>query len=285
MTRPVLPIRLIALDLDGTIVGPDRAIRPRVHAAVDGARAHGIEVAIVTGRMYRSALRFATQLDLRAPLVCYQGAYVREIPRNGTAGALLRHTPLPAATAREAVAWAREHGLDPHVNMDDRLVMQVEDAAAEDYERALGVDADFVPDLLAVLRRAPTKVLAVGVAPLPEQVLPEARAVFAGRAEVTVSHPQYLEWTAPGVHKGRGLRWLARHFGVPLGQVMAVGDQYNDIELLASVGHGVAMGEAPDAVRAAARYVTAPFEEDGAAVAIEALALGRGSLARQGSLA
>ena len=278
MTRPVRPIRLIALDLDGTVVGPDREIRPRVRGAVGEAMARGVEVVIVTGRMYRSALRFATLLGLRAPLVCYQGAYVREIPRNGSSGDVLRHTPLPLATAREAILWARARGLHPHVNLDDRLLMQADDPAAQDYERALGVGAEFVPDLLAALRRAPTKVLAVGTSPLPEQLLPEARATFQGRAEVTVSHPEYLEWTARGVHKGRGLAWLARRVGVPLGQVMAIGDQYNDLELLARVGHGVAMGDAPPAVQSAARYVTASFEADGAALAIEALALGRGSL-------
>ena len=95
---------------------------------------------------------------------------------------------------------------------------------------------------------------------------------------MTVSHPTYIEWTAPGVHKGRAVRWLARRLGVALRDVMAVGDQFNDLEMIRAAGHGVAMAGAPGPVREAARYVTAPYEEDGAAVAIEALVLGRGTL-------
>jgi HAD superfamily hydrolase (TIGR01484 family) len=170
------------------------------------------------------------------------------------------------------------HGLDPHLNVDDELIMERGDESAADYERLSGIAARFVPDLRAAVSRAPTKVLAVGESGLPERLLEEARRHFARKAQVTVSHPEYLEWTAPGVHKGRAMRWLARRSGVPLSQVLAVGDQFNDLEMLAIAGHGVAMGGAPAPVRAAARYVTAAFEEDGAALALEALALGRGSL-------
>ncbi len=132
-----------------------------------------------------------------------------------------------------------------------------------------------MPDLAAAIRGPVTKVLAVGTAPLPEHWLPEARVAFDGRAQVTVSHPEYLEWNAPGVTKGRAVRWLARRLGIPLAQTMAIGDQYNDAEMLAEVGHGVAMGDSPEAVRSAARHVTATIDQDGAALAIETLVLGR----------
>jgi hydroxymethylpyrimidine pyrophosphatase-like HAD family hydrolase len=93
-----------------------------------------------------------------------------------------------------------------------------------------------------------------------------------------VSDPLYLEFNAPGVSKGRALRWLARRLDIPLAQTLAIGDQHNDVEMLAEAGHSVAMAGSPDAVRQAARHVTVSLEDDGAAVAIEALVLGRGSL-------
>ena len=98
---------------------------------------------------------------------------------------------------------------------------------------------------------------------------------FAGRADVTVSHPQFLEFVAPGVSKGRAVRWLARRLGVPLGAVLAIGDQWNDLEMLAEVGHGAAMPTAPAEVQAVARYVAPPLAEEGVARMIEALVLAR----------
>ena len=104
-------------------------------------------------------------------------------------------------------------------------------------------------------------------------VLDEGRAHFAGQAEVTLSHPRFLEFMAPGVSKGLGVRWLARRLGVPLSQCLAIGDQYNDLEMISEVGHGVAMPSAPAAVQAAARYVAPPVKEQGAAQMIERIAL------------
>ena len=278
-TLPDPPIRLVATDLDGTLIGADLVIRPRVAAAIAEAQARGVLVVIATGRMYRSTLRFARALDLRAPLICYQGAYIREMPiGDEPAPPPIRHVTMDADVAREAILWSREQGLDAHVNRDDRLVMERGDESAEDYERISGIDADFVPDLLAAVSGPVTKVLAVGPAGVPERVLAAGREALLGRAEVTVSHPEYLEFTAPGVTKGQALRWLARRLRIPLAATMAVGDQYNDLEMLAVAGHGVAMADSPAEVRAAARHVTASVADEGLAVAMEALVLGRGSL-------
>jgi hypothetical protein len=90
---------------------------------------------------------------------------------------------------------------------------------------------------------------------------------------VTVAHPRFLEFVAPGISKGRAVRWLARRHGVELGAVLAIGDQLNDLEMIAAVGHGTAMPSAPDRVVAAARYLAPPIEEDGAAQVIEDLVL------------
>jgi Cof subfamily protein (haloacid dehalogenase superfamily) len=272
-------VSFVALDLDGTVLGPDLSISRRTLDAVAEVRARGIPVAIATGRMYRSAARYAVALGLEHPLVCYQGACVRDVPdADGSPGRILYQRPMAAWVGREAITWSRDRGLDPHVNIEDRLIMERGDETAEDYERSSGIGAEFVPDLVAAVRRRPTKVLAVGRAGVPEEVLPAARERFAGRAMVTVSHPEYLEFTAPGVHKGRAVRWLARRLGVKMDRVLAIGDQLNDLELLAAVGYGVAMGGAPDEVSAAARFRTTTWEDEGVARALDALVLGRGSL-------
>jgi hydroxymethylpyrimidine pyrophosphatase-like HAD family hydrolase len=90
---------------------------------------------------------------------------------------------------------------------------------------------------------------------------------------VTISHPKFLEFVAPGVSKGRAVRFLARRLHLPIGAVLAVGDQWNDLEMLAVAGHGAAMPTSPEGVRAVARYIAPALEDEGAGQMIEALAL------------
>ena len=272
---PEFPIRLIALDIDGTLIGDDLDIGARTIAAVRAAMARDVAVSLITGRMVSSALRFASELSLTGPVVGYQGGLIRAMPAVGSRrlGKLLLHTPLHPDIAREIVQWTREHGLDPHVNHLERFILRADDPRADDYSAFMGARAELVADLLEAIKHPVTKVLAVGEPPLPVDMAPIARAHFAGRADVTISHPRFLEFVAPGVSKGRAVRWLARRLRIPLGATLAIGDQWNDLEMLSEVGHGAAMPTAPLPVRAAARYVAPPLEAEGVAQMIEQLVL------------
>ncbi|HYX11447.1 MAG TPA: HAD-IIB family hydrolase, partial [Candidatus Acidoferrum sp.] len=272
------PISLIALDLDGTLIDEDLVLGARTIAAIAAARERGIPVSIVTGRMTSSALPYARELGLVDPLVAYQGALVRALPPPASdprLGRILAHRPLAADAARDVIAWAKQVGLEPHVNHLERFVIQADDPRAEDYSSFLGARAEVVDDLRAWLRHPISKVIAVAAAsdPIPESVLADGRSRFAGRAAVTISHPRFLEFLAPGVSKLRGVRHLARRARVPLTRILAIGDQFNDLEMLAGVGHGAAMPTAPLPVLTAARYVARPVEDEGAAQLIEQLAL------------
>jgi Cof subfamily protein (haloacid dehalogenase superfamily) len=270
-----LPIRLVALDIDGTLIGEDLLLRDRTVAAIRAACHRGVSVSLVTGRMSTSAIVFARELGLSDPIVAYQGALIRALPPDGDErlGRLLRHRPLGVEAAREVVTWAQSVGLEPHVNHLERFVIRADDPRAEDYSSFLGSRAEIVPDLFAWLRHPVSKILAVSVEPMSEAILLDARRRFAGRAAVTISHPRFLEFLAPGVSKAEGVRHLARRAGVPMANVLAIGDNFNDLEMLAAVGHGAAMPSAPGPVRAAARYVAPPLAEEGAAQLIERLVL------------
>ncbi|HSL33566.1 MAG TPA: Cof-type HAD-IIB family hydrolase [Candidatus Limnocylindrales bacterium] len=280
-TAPAFPIRLVALDLDGTLVGDDLLLRDRTRVAIRAAIERSVSVSIVTGRMATSALGFARDLGIRDPLVGYQGALIRAVPPPGTErlGKLLLHRPLAAAAAREAIEWTRQIGLDPHVNHLEQFVIRADDPRADDYSAFLGGRAVLVDDLLAWLRRPVSKIIAVSDGPMDESVLDVARQRFAGRADVTISHPRFLEFLRPGVSKGAAVRWLARRAGVPLANVLAIGDQFNDLEMIATAGHGAAMPHAPAPVRSAARYVAEPLDDEGAARLIEDLVLAEPSTA------
>ena len=283
--EPILPIELIALDIDGTLIGDDLVIGPDTQNAVQAALARGVLVSIVTGRMVSSAMRFALELGLSGPVVGYQGGLIRAMPDPGSSrlGRLLYHRPIEAEVARRIVVWTRERGLDPHINHLERFILRADDPNADDYSAFMGARAELVPDLASAIDHPVTKVLAVGEPPRPTELAPIARAEFQGAADVTISHPKFLEFVAPGVSKGRAVGWLARRAGVRLGATLAIGDQWNDIEMLAEVGHGAAMPTAPFGVQAVARYIAPPLADEGVARMIEALVLASPVAAREAS--
>jgi Cof subfamily protein (haloacid dehalogenase superfamily) len=281
--EPEFPIRLLALDIDGTLVGDDLVVGTRTRRAIRAARARGVTVSLATGRMVSSAMRFARELDLTDPVIGYQGGLIRAMPppRSDRLGKLLVHTPLSATVAREVVSWSIEAGLDPHINHLERFVLRADDPKADDYSAFMGARAELVPDIVEAISHPVTKVLAVGEPPRPVELAARARARFAGRADVTISHPRFLEFVAPGVSKGRAVRWLARRMRIPLTAAMAIGDQWNDLEMLAEVGHGAAMPTAPLQVRSVARYVAPPVDDEGVAELIESLVLAHPRSARR----
>jgi hypothetical protein len=285
--EPEFPIELLALDIDGTIIDHDLALRERTRVAIREAVDRGVAVSLVTGRMATSARAYADQLGLTGPIVAYQGGLIRAMAEPARAGGrrrvgrLLLHTPLAPDVAREAVAWTRTRGLDPHINHLEHFILRADDPRADDYSAFMGARARLVPDLIVAIRRPVSKILAVGTEADVAAALVAARERFAGRADVTISNPRFLEFIAPGVSKGRAVRWLARQSGVPLARTMAIGDQLNDLEMIAAVGHGVAMASAPAAVRAVARHVAPPVEEEGAAQVIERLVLRGPGLVRR----
>jgi Cof subfamily protein (haloacid dehalogenase superfamily) len=275
MVEPALPIRLIALDIDGTLVDQDMVIGQRTQAAIGEAMRRGICVSLVTGRMATSAVPFAEALGLTAPIVAQQGALIRAMPAAGSKrpGRLLYHRPLAPAVTVEIVRWCQERALIPHFNYLEWMIVASDESRLDEYRLFVGDRLRTIPSIAARALRPVTKVVAIGEGDHSLEVLDEGRAHFAGRAEVTLSHPRFLEFLAPGVSKGMAIRWLARRLRVPLGQCMAAGDQYNDLEMIAEVGHGVAMPSAPAAVQAAARFVAPPVGQEGAAQMIERIAL------------
>jgi hydroxymethylpyrimidine pyrophosphatase-like HAD family hydrolase len=277
---------MLALDIDGTLIDGDWELSPRTVRVVREAVARGIRVHLATGRMPSSAAVFANRLGITEPLIGHQGALVRAMPDSpadrrdvtrppfrARTGRLLSHSPIPPDVMADAVRFCFEHGLNPHINHLERMIVQRGDPNFADYSAYLGRDAEVVDDLARDVRHGVSKVIAVGEEGRPMALIEEARRRFAGRASPTVSHPRFLEFVGPGVSKGRAVAWLAHREGIPLGQVLAMGDALNDLEMVGDAGHGAAMPSAPEEVIRAARYVAPPVGEDGAAALIEALVL------------
>jgi Cof subfamily protein (haloacid dehalogenase superfamily) len=262
-------VRLIALDLDGTIMNGELQIAPRVRTAIREAQARGLHVTLATGRSYSGTSAIAADLGIATPLVLYQGAAVVE----AAGGRVLHGATLPRALATEAVALARARGW--HVVLYDLDYAYLEQRRLPDefYARMIHPDVRQVTDLE---RLPPDGLIKFLVVAEPEAIPPieaELQTRFAGRATIVRSHPQFVEGNPAGTSKGAGLAWLAGQLGVPREAVLAVGDADNDVSMLTWAGAGVALASGSPAARAAADWVAPSLAEDGAAVAIEKIVL------------
>ena len=252
---------MVATDLDQTLIAKDYVLRPRTLAAVARAEAAGVRVVVCTGRMVQSARRVLEPAHLDEPLVCYQGAAI--ISPDGT---WLRHEPIAVDLAREAIAAVEAAGYGLNVYVDDELYVARVTPEAQRYSDFQGIPLHTVGDLVSWLERPPTKLVAIGDPDALDVLGAELRVQFAGRLWVTKSLPYFLELAAIGVSKSSALEYL----GFDPARTVTVGDGENDLDLVAW-GYGVAVENADGRVKALARLVCPPVEEEGVAQLLEAL--------------
>jgi Cof subfamily protein (haloacid dehalogenase superfamily) len=250
--RTAQPIRLIALDLDGTLIGRDLVIPERNRRALTAAMQAGCRVTIATGRSFVPTNRFACDLQLNAPLVLYQGALVQD-HRDGR---VIHRETLPVELAREVAEFVTTRQLVAQVHdWDGAAFTERRNPHIQRMETITGVPATPVDDLVAWLARPPLKFIIIDQPQCIEGLMDQLRDRFGERVAVVRSHELIVEITAPHVSKARGLAVLAAHLGVPREAVLAMGDHDNDAEMLAWAGLGIAMPDASPAARAAADLV------------------------------
>jgi Cof subfamily protein (haloacid dehalogenase superfamily) len=264
--------QLLALDLDGTVVNHDLTIDPRVNAAIAAAQAAGIIVTIATGRMYGAALPFATALNIQQPLICYQGAVIREAP----SGHIRYAMTMPGAVTAEAVQMLLERDIFVVAYIDEVLHIAQRRPELDLYlsYHPEGAEVRLCDDLPAVVAEHPaTKLLFVAEPEIVGPTLAELQRAVGDRLVTTRSHQLFGELTALGVSKGRALAELAQQLGIPQAAVVAIGDQENDLEMVAWAGLGLAMGNAIPALKAIANQTIPSIDDAGVAWAIKHLLL------------
>ncbi len=272
-------IKLLAIDIDGTLLTPQRQISPRTRAAVHAAQQSGITVTLATARRYLNTGQIADILGLEIPLILYDGALIMQHPQ----GEVLHTRPFEALIAQQAVEILVRHGIQP-------VVHHINGGTEEIWTGPAELDNEWVDEYFAAfpnnMRRMPYANLCIGhagplrvVAFASEEVvyglIPEVSTLDCSWNAIKQGNYTSAEMAIMHIHcsKATGVTTLARQLDIPLAQVMAIGDNNNDIEMLEAVGWGVAMGQAPDPVMSIARAVTASNAEDGVALAIERYAL------------
>jgi 5-amino-6-(5-phospho-D-ribitylamino)uracil phosphatase len=289
MDTPV-HIKMIVIDIDGTLLSPEGYITARSLEAVQAAQQARITITLATARRYSNTAPIANELGLNTPLILYDGAIIMQHPHK----AILHNHLLSANVGQQAVDVLIRHNIQP-------VVHPFKDTEEEIWTGPSSYDNPWVDTYFASARaqvhRMPFEMLCSGhpdpirvVAFASEEVihtlLPEVAALECnwtitrrgnyGSAELAIMNP--------ACSKASGVIELARYHNIPLEQIMAIGDNNNDIEMLQTVGWGVAMGQASEAVKTAARAITTSNQEDGVAQAIQHYALRDAATADSNSL-
>lgn len=262
-----MPYRLIAVDLDGTILTHDGALSPGAAAAIAACTARGARVLIATGRSYPSAAPYARDLGLLDDLITLNGAVLAQ----PATGALTPRAALSPAQLALVVDELTARGIPYAVFGRDRVFCERGTPGVPVLERYGELPPIWLERAELLEHAEPIKVLiAQGPGPLDT----ELNAAMGGRVEVVRTGELFFEFLPAGMGKGSALEELMRRYGVLRDEVLAIGDGENDLSMFAVAGRSVAMGQAPATVRAAASEVTASCAEGGAARALRRLVLG-----------
>ena len=269
-------IKLLVLDIDGTISGSANQVNMPVKQAVKVAQAQGVKVAIATGRMYKSALRFHEDIGADCPLISYQGAYIKDPQTQKLVGHWPVEVPLALALIAKFAQLEFSDRLSVHLYMDDCLYMKEVTAASLIYAERSGVEPMPVGDLTEFIKanshNPPTKILALTDNPAQINQMFEtlSKQFTTQELYLTKSQATFFEATNPVANKGTAVKYLAEQvLGLDATQVMTIGDNFNDVEMIQYAGVGVAMGNAPLGLQALANWVAPDVENDGVVAAIK----------------
>ena len=263
-------VRLIALDLDGTLLNSAVKVSKRNAEAVKRALDAGVKVVLATARWYLLAKSNAEHLGIDTPLICNNGAVVKR-PQDGDE---LLHLRLDQELARDVTALADERGWETFTTIEDATYMRMRPGIIpERLPAGLRISEHQAEE---VARGQPTAVLVYGeeaVNEISQRFLP----AFDGRASFSLNRPvglpHYVILTHPDAGKASALEIVCNDLDVPLSEVMAMGDSESDLDMLRRAGLGIAVNNSPDEVKRAALHIAPTNDADGVAWAIERFVL------------
>lgn len=280
-------IRLIAIDMDGTLLSPDHTISEMNKKTIREAQAQGIEVVIATGRSYLEAYEPVHEEGLDLSYICINGAEVRD-----NTGNLITGTHLLDEDIHKVMAILESYEIDCQLFIDKtvyaksiqvqvdtfiqlaeaaNLTPNVEDIRKEIESRVeLGI-VQIVDSFDPVLKDHQSEIYKILGTSFNRDNLDVARAALNNIPSLAISSSGAgnLEITNVNAQKGIALTALSRARNIPMEQVMAIGDNYNDLSMMERVGRSVAMGNAPEAIQEACDHITETNSNNGVSVAIQ----------------
>lgn len=261
-------IKMLAIDLDGTLLQDDLKISSQDRRAIERARKKGVKVVIATGRMYSTTVKYARTLELDTPLICFNGAYITDIENK----VKLEHYLISMDYARRIHQEVSRRGLHANYYLEDDIhVAELTELAAH-YQERLEVPIHVEHDMTAFFN-AHKELTKITIQSKKEEEINSMAAwiekMWAMELYVVRSNTHFLEVSYPGITKGTGVKRVAKELGVQQEEIMCIGDNFNDLSMLEYAGIGVAMGNAGNEVKGKSDFVTECNKNNGVGVAIE----------------
>ncbi len=259
--------KLIAIDLDDTLLDSTLHIPARVRESIDKAVDLGIYIVLCTGRILKGSRRFYDELGLKTAMITTGGAEIYDED-----GKCIYSRNVDPAVVREIIAFAQESGVHFQVYIGGSLVYRQKNKYLEGYETANGIKGNEMPNLLELDEIHTPKVLLISDPERMDGLQAAARQKFPA-LNVNRSKPTYLEFSSPGVSKGDALKFVAQYYGIQEAETIAIGDAEIDIPMIKAAGLGVAVANATSITKQAADYICPTNDEGGVADVIEKFVL------------
>ena len=261
-------IKMIATDIDGTILPFNSDFSENTKLCINKLEKNGVKVILVTGRMHSSALPLAKELNLKTPIISYQGGLIKDYN-----GETLFQTNLDESYAKDIIDWARKN--DVHINLyiNDELYVENDNEMIQSYVKGKFVDYKVCSFDDLELKNI-NKILALDIynSERVSQWVEILKEKYPN-LYIVKSTPYYCEIGPSNAKKSIGVKFLCKKYGISQDEVLTIGDQNNDIDLVQCGGIGVAMGNATDELKACADFITDTCENDGFVRAVEKFVL------------
>lgn len=260
--------RMLVLDLDDTLLKDDRTVSELTRRCLLEAQQQGMIVVLASGRPTYAMQHLAKELCLAeygGYFISFNGARITSCADQH----ILLSVDISHAQMCKLFDLAQEHGVYIQTYTEDHILVSKDNEYAQIEKEITGMDVIECADFKAEIPKTAVKAMMLEHPDRLKEVEKALRPVVENELYMTITKPFFLEFMNPAVDKGKSLVTLAQHLNVPMEQVIAVGDSYNDISMIKAAGLGVAMGNAVEAVKQAADYETADNEHDGVARVVE----------------
>lgn len=261
--------KLIAIDLDDTLLTDERQVSEATKQALKQASERGVRITIATGRMHASAVQVARQLELNVPIITYQGALIKTLLDDQ----VLYERYIPEEAAKAVIDYAEHRSLHLQAYYNDTLYSKFDNDRIQEYSEMSKVPYTVLRDFHELPANAFTKMLFFEEPDTLDRIREELPPAIVQQTHVTKSKPYFLEIMHTEGTKGHAVAFLAAHVGCDLSEVIAIGDSWNDHEMIETAGVGVAMGNAVEPLKQIADYITADNNHDGIRQVIEQFVL------------
>ena len=251
--------KLIALDMDGTLLKSDDSISRETKEALTKCMDQGVMVVLCTGRPFQGVIAYVKELGLSGLMITYNGAMIVKVEGRK----IVFHKSLKAKDAKQVIDLGLERDTTIIIWSNNKLYVNRYDENAKTYEAIAKTEAIVVEDYKQIISEGVTKVLWFDNVENTNRYLVELEGKVNKSINYCTSRPNFLEFFDGNVSKADAMKFIGKTYGIKQEEMIAMGDGFNDLSMIEYAGLGVAMGNAEEEVRLTADYITSSNDENG----------------------